>query len=47
MLLSGVFGTVEKFSSRRGAWVLFCGVWTYNVNDIEFQIFYELTPKGF
>jgi len=35
-------GIIEKFPTRKGAQALNCGIWTYNVKDIEFQSFYEL-----
>jgi len=35
----GKFGTAQKLLVRRGAWTLFCGVWTFGVKVIEFQKF--------
>jgi len=43
--LGPIIGTVKKFFARRGAYVLFCGIWNYGVKVIEFQSFYELKKK--
>jgi len=35
-------GTAGKLSVRRGAWALFCGIWTYGGKVMDFQKNYEL-----
>jgi len=37
-----ILDIVGKLVGRRGAWALFCGIWTYSRKDNEFQNFCEL-----
>jgi len=45
MSLVHIFNTTGKPSTRKGAWALICGVWTYDVKIIEFQSLYKLISK--
>jgi len=39
--------TIEKPSTRRCAQTLFQGIFTHDIKNIEFQIFYELKIKNY
>jgi len=36
-----ILHTTQKLLAKKGAWTLFHGVWSYGVEVIEFQSFYE------
>jgi len=39
---SHILDTIQELFARRGAWALVSGVWTSNMKDIAFRVFYEL-----